>query len=62
MGKGETFPKYLIKFSQCCDELGSVGITVSKDDMVSLSLLGLPKSWHSYKDFVNGREKLADWE
>ena len=30
--------------------------------MVSLALLGLPKSWHSYQDSVNGREKLPDWE
>ena len=30
--------------------------------MVSVSLLGLPKSWHSYQDFVNGRAKLSDWE
>ena len=30
--------------------------------MVSLALLGLPKSWHSYQDFVNGREKLPKWE
>eukprot|EP00253_Pinus_taeda_P006505 PITA_06505 len=32
------------------------------DDMVSLSLLGLPKSWHSYQGSFNGREKLPDWE
>eukprot|EP00253_Pinus_taeda_P014566 PITA_14566 len=30
--------------------------------MVSLVLLSLPKSWHSYQDSVNGREKLLDWE
>ena len=60
MEKGETIPKYLTKFTQCRDELGSVGITVAKEDMVSLSLLGLPKSWHSYQDSVNGREKLPD--
>ena len=29
---------------------------------MSLALLGLPKSWHSYQDSVNGREKLPDWE
>ena len=29
---------------------------------MNLALLGLPKSWHSYEDFVNGREKLPDWE
>jgi hypothetical protein len=62
MEKGETIPKYLTKFTQCRDELGSVGITVSEEDMVSLALLGLPKSWHSYQDSVNGREKLPDWE
>ena len=59
MEKGETIPKYLTKFTQCRDELGSVGITVVEDDMVSLSLLGLPKSWHSYQDFVNGQEKVS---
>jgi len=48
MEKGEIIPKYLTKFTQCRDELGSVGIMVVKDDMVSLALLGLPKSWHSY--------------
>jgi hypothetical protein len=62
MEKGDTIPKHLKKFVQCQDELGSVGITVAADDLVSLALLGLPKSWHSYQDSVNGREKLPDWE
>ena len=62
MEKGETIPKYLTKSSQCRDELGSVGITVVEDDMVSLALIGLPKSWHSYQDYVNGRETLPNWE
>ena len=62
MEKGEMIPKYCTKFTQCRDELGSVGITVTEEDMVSLALLGLPKSWHSYQDFVNGWEKLPDWE
>jgi hypothetical protein len=62
MEKGDTIPKYLTKFFQCRDELGSVGITVTADDLVSLALLGLPKSCHSYQDSVNGREKLPDWE
>jgi hypothetical protein len=60
--KGDTIPKYLTKFVQCRDQLGSVGITVVADDLVSLAFLGLPKSWHSYQDSVNGREKLLDWE
>jgi hypothetical protein len=48
MEKDDTIPKYLTKFVQCRDELGSVGIIVTADDLVSLALLGLPKSWHSY--------------
>ena len=62
MEKGKTIPKYLTKFTQFRDELGSVGIMVVEDDMLSLSLLGLPKSWNNYQDSVNGREKLPDWE
>jgi hypothetical protein len=62
MEKGDSIPKYLTKFVQCQDELGSVGIIVVDDDLVSLDLLGLPKNWHSYQDFFNGREKLLDWE
>jgi hypothetical protein len=62
MEKGDIIPKYLTKFVQCRDELGSVGITVTADDLVSLELLGIPKSWHSYLDSVNGRENLLDWE
>ena len=30
--------------------------------MVTLGLLDLPKSWHSYQDSLNGREKLPGWE
>jgi hypothetical protein len=60
--KGDTIPKYLTKLVQCRDELGSVGITVAADDLVSLALLGLPKSWHNYQDSANGREKLSDWK
>ena len=37
-------------------------MNVAKDDLVRLTLLGLPKSWHSYEDSVNGREKLLNWE
>jgi hypothetical protein len=44
MEKGESIPKYLTKFVQCRDELGSVGIIVADDDLVSLALLGLPKN------------------
>jgi hypothetical protein len=62
MENGDSIPKYLTMFVQCRDELGSVGITVADDDLVRLSLLGLPKSWHSYQVSVNGREKLPDWE
>ena len=56
MEKGDNIPKYLTKFSQCRDELRSVGITIFDDDLVSLALLGLPKIWHSYEDSGNGRE------
>ncbi|MCY6488184.1 hypothetical protein, partial [Actinobacillus pleuropneumoniae] len=53
--KGNTISTYLNKLTTCRDELGSVGITTADDDMVSLALLGLPKSWHSYQVYVNGR-------
>ena len=62
MEKNDTIPIYLTKFVQCWDELWIVGITIVDDDLVSLDLLGLPKSWHSYEDSVNGQEKLPDWE
>ena len=62
MEKGESIPKYLTKFVHCRDEMGSVGIIVDDEYLVSLALLGLPKSWHSYEDSVNGREKLQGWE
>ena len=62
MEKGDSIPKYLTKFIHCKDEIGSVGVTVYEEDLVSLALLGLPKSWHSYEDSVNGREKLPRWE
>ena len=52
----------MTKFVQCKDELGSVGVSVDDDDLVSLALLGLPKSCHSYEDSVNGREKLPGWK
>ena len=55
MEGGKTIPKYLAKFTQCQDELGSVGVTVAHDDLVRLKLLGLPKSWHSYRDSEIGR-------
>ena len=61
--KGDSMPKYLTKFTQCWDELGRVGVTVDDEDLVSLVLLGLLKSWHSYQDsamvgrnFQDGRD------
>jgi hypothetical protein len=60
--KGESIPKYLTKFVQCWDELGSVRIIVADYYLVTLDVLGLPKNWHNYQDSVNGREKMPDWE
>ena len=48
MEEGYTIPKYLNNFTQYRDELGSVGAIIVEDDMVSLALLSLPKSYHSY--------------
>ena len=42
MKKRDNMPKYLTKFIQCRDELGSVGVTVEDEELVSLALLGLP--------------------
>ena len=39
-----------------------MGVTIDEEYLVSLALLGLPKSWHSYEDSVNGQEKLLGWE
>ena len=60
MEKNDTIPVYLTKFVHCRDELGSVGVSVDEEELVSLALLGLPKSWHSYEDSVNGRENCQD--
>lgn len=48
MEKGDIVPNYFNKFTQCRDEIGSVGVTLVEDDLVNLTLLGLPKSCHSY--------------
>ena len=60
MENGDTISTYLNKLTTYRDKLGSVGITTANDDMVSLDLLGLPKSWNSYQESMNGREKLSD--
>ena len=62
MEKGHMNSKCLTKFTQCCDELGSVGIIVAEEYMVSLSLLGILKSWHGYQDSINYQKKMPDWE
>ena len=62
MEKGDSIAKYLTKFTQCRDELESVGVTVDDEDLVDLALLGLTKSWRSYQDSVNGRENFPRWE
>ena len=48
MEKGDTISTYLNKLTNYRDELGNVGIATIDDDMVSLTLLSLPKSWNSY--------------
>ena len=42
--KGDTISTYLTNLTTCRDELGSVRIMTDDNDMVSLSLLGPPKS------------------
>jgi len=43
--KGDSMPKYLTKFTQCRDELGSVGVTVDDEDLVSLAFLSGLCQW-----------------
>lgn len=62
MQKGDTIPQYISRFTECHDELGQVGFIVAEDDLVNLTLPGLPKSWHNYQDLVNERENLPNWE
>ena len=62
MEKGDSMPKYLTKFFQCRDKLGSIGITIADDDLVILALLGLPNIWHNDQEYFNGRENLPYWE
>ena len=42
--KGDRVSTYMNKLTTCRDKLGSVGIATADGDMVSLALLGLPKS------------------
>jgi len=62
MQRNKTIPQYLTRFTKCHDELVQVGVTIIEDDLVSLALIGLPKSTHNYQDSVNGRDKLPNWE
>jgi len=48
MEKNDIIPHYLSRFTQVHDELSGVGLNVAKYDLVILTLLGLPKNWHSY--------------
>ena len=58
--RDETISMYLTKLITCRDEFASLGVLTSNEHMVSLALRGLPKSWHSYQDSVNGRKKLPN--
>ena len=40
MEKGNSIPKYLMKFVHCKDELGSVGVTIYEEKLVILAPLG----------------------
>ena len=62
MQKNDIISQYLSKFTQFHDQLGEVGVTIPKVDLVNLSLLGLPKSQHGCQYPVNGREKLPNLE
>lgn len=42
--KGDMISTYINKLTTCRDELGSVGIMIADDNMVTISLLSLPKS------------------
>jgi len=50
MYKNDFTLQYLRRFTQVHDELAGVGVTLSNDDLVRISLVGLPKSWHNYQD------------
>lgn len=62
MQKNDTISHYLTRFTQFWDELGWVCVNVEKYDLVSVDLLGLPKSWHNYQESMNMREKLLNLE
>lgn len=62
MGKDESILTYLSRLAEVRGELGGVKEIVPSSYMLRISLLGLPKSCHSFQDVVNGIDKLPDWE
>ena len=62
MSKGEPIITYLSKFTQVWDELGGVGVFVVDNDLMSLALLGIHKSWYSFQDAVSGIENIPNQE
>ena len=55
---------YILKIKEISDALGSIGVEVEDDDLVSVALNGLKdnESWKSFSTSVYVRENFPDFE
>ena len=56
MEKNETVASFFTKISQVRDRLISIGVVVDEDDILQISIDGIPSPWDIFLDVVNNRE------
>jgi hypothetical protein len=62
MSRSDNVTNYLMRITQVCDQLASIGEKKEDAELMNVALNGLPKSWEPFVKGVCARENIPYWQ
>jgi hypothetical protein len=62
MSRSNNVTNYLMRITQVCDQLATIGEKTKDAKLVNVALNGLPKSWEPFVKGVCAWENIPDWQ
>ncbi|XP_057837498.2 uncharacterized protein LOC131047712 [Cryptomeria japonica] len=62
MARGESVVSFFMKITELKDQLNAIRDSIEDKDLVMLAMNGLPHSWESFIQGINGRNELTKFD
>ena len=61
MSRSDNVTNYLMRITQICDQLATIGENVDDSELVNVALNGFTKPWKPFMKGIYARVNIPDW-